>query len=694
MATASKNIYCSNYPSSYPYVISVTFTESSVSTANNTSKISISGYLVGNNINWSSNYYSYLKLYWHDNKTNKDTLVKTSTGFKSTTKGQKVTVSGSITVSHKDDGTLSGYAKLSFIAGSTAGGYSPSSSSVQTANTALTKIARASSISSLTGTYLGSPVTVKITRASSSFTHKVEYSFAGSGYVTATSSATTSATFTPPLSLATNIPNSVSGTLTVRVTTYNGSSQIGSAVTKNITLKLESDILPIIGDIILTRIDNEVPESWELYVKGFSQCNINIDSAEGIYGSTIKAYSISGSGINSNEKTATTDILNTPGTVVFTCSVTDSRGRIASKQISIEVVDYSYPSIKVNAKRCTSDGTINSAGTYLKVTVDYSISDIKSNNYVSFKQVECNDVINTEFLDEESFILNANCSQKESYTLTALIRDALNNEISASVKISTDERIININANKKGAAIGKFSEGNGFEVGWNSQFYEDARFYKKLILESGYEPFTMKSILNSEMNLNNIKEPGFYNQYNDIEASISLNYPIEKSGILIVGYTDNENYVIQYYHTFENSELYFRTYFNNSWNPWEKMMKEEDSGWKNCAYQTGFNTYSSSYSNLQVRKINNVVHLRGTVKRIGNITPSDDTSVLMAIMPSGYAPAYREYFICQGSGSNRFLLSIYDNGNIYISRYSDSATTNEEIPDGAWLNCYATWFLG
>lgn len=466
-ANNSKNIYCSAYPSSHPYTIYVSFSETATSTANNTSTISISGYMIGDNIGWSSNYNSYLKLYWHDNYTGKDVLVKTSSAFKSLSQNTKKTVSGSITVTHKSDGSLSGYAKLSYTAGSTSGGYAPSSASVSTSTKALTTIPRASSISSLSGTYIGSSVTVSISRQISTATHKVEYSFAGSAYTTVDADATNSCVFTPPMSLCSNVPSSTSGTLTVRITTYYGGSQIGSSVTKSITLYVPSGVVPSIGSIGLTRVDNGVPSTWGVYVKGFSKCAVSINSPAGSYGSTIKSYSISGGGLSSGSSSATTGVLNSSGTITFTCTVTDSRGRTASKTSSISVIDYYSPSISVSAKRCTSDGTENGSGTYLKVTANYSIASVSGKNSVSSRRVSCNGASNTSFSSGVAFVLAANCSIASTYVLTASVTDALGRSVSVTFDISTAERIMNVKANKKGIAFGKFAQhDNMVDFGW------------------------------------------------------------------------------------------------------------------------------------------------------------------------------------------------------------------------------------
>lgn len=482
MPSASKNIGCSN--TSYKYTISVSWSESSPSVTNNTSKITASGSMSASKVAFSANavYNYYLRLYWHDNRTNKDTLFASSGVFHSCGMGYgSRSVSGSITVTHKDDGSLSGYVKMKFESPSTSGGWAPVTSWVQTANTALTTIARASSFSFSSYSNLGSAVNITIDRKSTSFTHIVQYSFAGSAAATVTSNAATSSTFTPPISLATQIPNSTTGSLTVYVTTMNGSTQIGSTVTKSVNLGVPSSVVPTMGAPTATRVDNGVPSDWGVYVQSVSKCTVKINSASGAYGSTIRSYSITGGGLNSTSSSATTGVLSSSGTITFTCKITDSRGRTASKTVSISVVAYSAPSIKVLAERCDASGNVAGDGTYLKVTADYTIASVSSKNSVSSKKVTCNGVSNTTFADNTAFVFAANVSIGSTYILTASVTDALGKSASASVEIPTSLRIINVRKTKKGLAIGKFSEKDEFEVALPSDFQ------KKVVMHAGLD---------------------------------------------------------------------------------------------------------------------------------------------------------------------------------------------------------------
>lgn len=378
MASNSTQLGCAN--TSYKYTLSVDWYESETNIANNTTKITANGSLSASNVGFDVLYDSYachLKLYWHDNNQNTDTLFATSGAFTTCGIGYGTrSVSGSITVTHKSDGSLSGYVKVYFEAPTTSGGWSPSSSSCSTGWTTCTTIARASSISGLSGNQLNSGVSVTIDRKSSSFTHKVEYKFVNSGWTTASSNAATSCWFTPPLSLASQIPSATSGALTVRVTTYNGSTQIGSSVTNSINLSVPSTVVPSISGLTATRIDNGVPSYWGIYVKGISQVKITASGESGSYGSTISGYSISGPGLYTNSSSGTSGQLSSTGTQTYTCTVTDSRGRKASKSVSITVVDYSYPSISMSVERCQSDGTKDASGTYLRVVINYEIASV------------------------------------------------------------------------------------------------------------------------------------------------------------------------------------------------------------------------------------------------------------------------------------------------------------------------------
>lgn len=152
-------------------------------------------------------------------------------------KGKYTVVQGDATITHKADGTYSanvtGSLNTSFVSGSTNG------------RMTLPTIPRKSSISSKIGT-IGTEMTISWNRASSNFMHTLAYKF-GDKSGTIGTGLTTSAKWTPPKELYEYIKDKKSGTGTLTLTTYNGSSNLGSN-TATLTLNAnEVDCVPTLN---------------------------------------------------------------------------------------------------------------------------------------------------------------------------------------------------------------------------------------------------------------------------------------------------------------------------------------------------------------------------------------------------------------------------------------------------------------
>ena len=377
---------------------------------------------------------------------------------------------GSVNVGHNADGTKSCSYQIKIVGGSDPRGanYQWNSSASSAPSMSLNTIPRATQPSmSASSVTMGNAITINTPRASGSFTHSLWYQVNGGNWQDIASGVGTSYSWTVPIGLASSVPNGTSISVTVICRTYNGSTNLGDKYT-SFTAYVPSSVVPSMGNPTASRVDNGVPSSWGVYVKGYSKVTIAMTSVSGSYGSTIKSYSITGPNLSSTSSSATSGVLGSAGTNTYTCTITDSRGRTASKTVSISVVDYSKPSISVSASRCNSDGTVSSSGTYLRVTASYSIASVSSKNSVSSRSVSCNGASYTSFSSGSAFVLGANCAINTSYTLTASVKDALNNTASASITIPTASRIMNVRANKTGIAFGKFAESdNILDSGWN-----------------------------------------------------------------------------------------------------------------------------------------------------------------------------------------------------------------------------------
>lgn len=398
----------------------------------------------------------------------------------------QVIASGSTTITHNADGTKS--FSLSCEDGVYTYAVSVRASGTHTLNT----IPRASSISMASGT-MGSASTISISRASSSFTHTLTYAFGNATGTIVSKTTSTSVSWTPPLTLAQQIPSSTSGKITITCTTYSGNTSVGSK-SITVTLKVPDSVKPTMTSLTATRVDGNVPSAWGIYVQGKSKATLKINGAAGTQGSTISSYSISGGGFSSTSSSFTTGFLTTVGTITFTAKVTDSRGRTSdTKTVSISVVAYSPPSVSsYSSQRCNSAGTPLDSGTYVKGLISFSYASCSSKNTIttstSYKKSTATAWTNANktFSSGTAFTFGGSISAESSYDIKYTISDAFTT-VTVNDTISTVSVLMDFKAGGKGIAIGKVSEfDNTLEVSdkWNFRVY--GKLLKAYIVDSIY----------------------------------------------------------------------------------------------------------------------------------------------------------------------------------------------------------------
>lgn len=373
---------------------------------------------------------------------------------------QKITSSGitlysqTLNIYHEADGSknLSVSAWISMD--------TPLSSSEQGFSEWLTTIPRASSISSINGNTFGSEITVNISRASGSFTHKVDYVRPDGEHFRVGENIGTSCTFTPALSDCDFAPNSTSTTAKVYVYTYSGDTYIGSP-SKDFTIYVPSSVVPTINNVTLTENTSGISNKFGCYVQGKSTIKGSI-SASGVYASTIKSYEIKINGQSFNSSNFTTNALTGNGTC--TVKITDTRNRTANRSISYSVVSYSNPTINnFSVVRCSEDGTPNDEGAYAKCTLKATISSVNNKNDKTFQ------LLYKKLADSSYTTINLSNSSY-SYESTQIIKADVNSEYEFIFKVSdyfsTAEKSLNLgtaftlvdyNASGRSIAFGRVS---------------------------------------------------------------------------------------------------------------------------------------------------------------------------------------------------------------------------------------------
>ena len=383
------------------------------------------------------------------------------------------------TISGNADGTKSVSIAANFqcftLDGKGGSGWSVNGSQSVTLKT----IPRTSSISMPTTT-MGSANSITISRASSSFTHTLTYSFGSATGTIATKTTATSVSWTPPTSLASQIPNSTSGTCTLTCYTYNGNTLVGTS-TAAVTLSVPASIKPTITGITATRVDGDVPSNWGIYVQTKSKVTLAITGAAGASGSTISSYSITGGGLSSTQSSVTSGFLNTSGSITFTGKVCDSRGRWSDeKTVTINVVAYAAPKFSsYSTQRCTSTGASSANGTYGRTNNVFTYSSCSGKNIIAtnIAYKKSSDSTYTQagvgFTSGTDAVFGGgNLDTESSYDIRYTLTDTFASTTVVDT-LSTASVLMDFKSGGTGLAIGKVSEKDQLECAWDADFNGD-----------------------------------------------------------------------------------------------------------------------------------------------------------------------------------------------------------------------------
>ena len=224
----------------------------------------------------------------------------------------------------------------------------------------LPSIPRASSGSDVTAV-IGQPVTININRKNDGFKHAVWATYGSFNKQITTENVDTSFTWTPPLELCEQTPNSANGYGNITIITYDGSREIGRDV-KRLNLSIPDSVKPTLTGFTLTdgnAISANIVSGGEHFIKILSDIRVNFGQASGVYGSTITGYYAEIVGKNQSTTTdgGSLGLMNYDGQVVIRARVTDSRGRTSNAiERTVTILDYFPPILKFDVARTGLNG--------------------------------------------------------------------------------------------------------------------------------------------------------------------------------------------------------------------------------------------------------------------------------------------------------------------------------------------------
>ena len=317
---------------------------------------------------------------------------------------------------------------------------------------------------------MGKAVTISTPAVNNAYRHTLRYAF-GSASGTIATGIASSVSWTPPVSLANQIPSATAGSGTIYCDTYSGSTLLGTK-SVSITLTVPGSVVPSAGTLSAALAEDT--SGTGLYVKGMGKAKLTLSGASGAYGSSITSYTITGGGWTATNGALTTGTLASAGNITFTATVTDSRGRKASTTRTISVIDYTKPGVAVcDVYRCDADGNRKKAGTYFAVEINASYSAITGNTlsitarYKKQSESSYGTAMNVTN-NGKTVIGGGSIGASTTYDVLVTVADKYNSLLIQRT-LST-KSVLQSFKRSAGAAIGKVAElANWLDVAWNTR---------------------------------------------------------------------------------------------------------------------------------------------------------------------------------------------------------------------------------
>ena len=237
-----------------------------------------------------------------------------------------------------------------------------------------------SSFSNFTLVRAPTRISASVTARSSGVTHNVRLKY-GTATVMSWSGlgnfTTLEVTQTQAQTLLNRLSTVTSASVKLEVdTVYSGSVIYTQSRTATATV----GIGPSIGALGISDSSGALSEIGAL-VQGISNVTLSINNTAVGYGTTVNTYGFEWLGQNYSGQTSSTlrtGIVNQSGSQTFTGRMSNKRGQVASRSRTDTVLPWAAPrSTSVQVRRCRSNGTIDPAGSYIRVTGTHSVSPLK-----------------------------------------------------------------------------------------------------------------------------------------------------------------------------------------------------------------------------------------------------------------------------------------------------------------------------
>lgn len=324
----------------------------------------------------------------------------------------------------------------------------------------------ASLVSAPNGT-LATKLSLTVTRYNTGFTHTITYKCGTETGEVCSKSTASSVDWVADngntLALASQNTSGQTVSVTFTITTYNGTSVVGTNAT-TVTMTI-----PVVKPSVSLDVEDAAGylATYGAYVQGWSKLKITATPTLA-YGSPIKTYVIVADGKGYSTTPVTTDEIQSGENLVVTAKVTDNRSNtsdVASE--NIPVLAYSKPAVTAIAYRCNSSGEEDPEGAYMRIGFTATITSLNDKNSATYN-VTCGSHkfsgSGTSYLSEP-----VECDVSQAWPVEVKISDDLDSTTKAAV-IPIAFTLMDFYYTGLGVAFGKVGTRDGFDCAMPAYF--------------------------------------------------------------------------------------------------------------------------------------------------------------------------------------------------------------------------------
>lgn len=432
-----------------------------------------------------------------------------------------------------------------------------------------------SSVSTLTADNATAKITLSATVYDTSYKHKLVLKDSSTTVLTLTGlslsngSNTITLTAAQRSSILADMSAKKSFTGTFELSTFSGSSQIGSTSTKTATVQTTAaNSAPTFSGFTYKDTNTTaagVTGNNQILIQSVSTLQVTASAATAKNGATISSYSVSAGGSTASSTTVTLNVgkIYTSGTVPIIVTAIDSRGYTSSATVNITVIAYESIDITTAIMR-----RVNEVEDVTQVTLEGDITPVKVNNvnkntlrklYYQYKRTDASayssltDITSFATFTDSGFTFTSDewlsLDANYSWYVRFYVYDNLTGD-TATITVSQGTPLISFRRKKVG--INKREPAQALDV--------DGNIAANGVIVLGYAGHV-------EGDFNNYKNGGIF--FAPTTSGIS-NAPPGGAGYLeVLSATDGFNLIQRYTATAAGCKVYIRSFIlNTNWTPW------------------------------------------------------------------------------------------------------------------------------